>query len=452
VGADRKLSGEILIREESKEVRYILPGRNGPRMGQVLGYVMAFLGIAPIGWGLGLPLAVPVGDSVGDRLFVFLALLPFTLLGAGMIAAGLYLGRARRWTEVIVSGGKLQLVRRTGRLARTRARRISRIREIVPNGSSLCVRCIGEKDLDLGAEGYPSNWTETLREDLARQLKLRADPVAAGGPGSVGESLPAPVGAGEEGMPGRRRDVPLGLIAWNIVEETYSNSNPGGAGLPGCLLVLALLTGATVVTTILVLIVKGPERAFDLGNLISTVLLSPGILGAAGGIIAIGYFILKGVLSYVHHFRLPPAAVTASVQPLRLGETFHVQVRLQARSRVHLRWVTLALLCREKAIRHILHGGDGGTSTTTYIREIHRRAGKPIDERTIEKGGILETREIFRIPCDGMHTFQASNNKIEWFIEVGIEFASGLQETDRYALEVAPERSAGEEEEHGGGA
>ncbi len=187
----------------------------------------------------------------------------------------------------------------------------------------------------------------------------------------------------------------------------------------GCLLVFALFwTGFSVFWTAMA----------SLGG---------GLFGLFGlPFIAIGIGLLAWAAKpWVVGMKLGPAEARCQPESLRPGEAFSFTYRQAVRKPVDVTRVTIDFLFRESATYR--QGTD--TYTVTHDRPIdhYQRAG-----RRYEVGDTLLEELSWKVPEDGMHSFSASNNKLQWLIRVKIELAGWPDVNETYEVHVRPERSA----------
>ncbi len=114
--------------------------------------------------------------------------------------------------------------------------------------------------------------------------------------------------------------------------------------------------------------------------------------------------------------RLAPAALTISRHPLRLGEAFELRYEQPVRRRHAIVEVTATLEFQEVAIYQV------GTNrrTQTHAKSVKKTL---LLGGEAEAGTTLAAATTFVIPADGMHSFEATNNKTIWRIKLLADIA-----------------------------
>ena len=59
--------------------------------------------------------------------------------------------------------------------------------------------------------------------------------------------------------------------------------------------------------------------------------------------------------------------------------------------------------------------------------------------RQFERGEVFREEYPFRIPRDGMHTFAASHNWIEWYVKLSVELRQWPDLNQYHEITVIPE-------------
>ncbi|MBI1903639.1 MAG: PH domain-containing protein [Planctomycetia bacterium] len=170
-------------------------------------------------------------------------------------------------------------------------------------------------------------------------------------------------------------------------------------------------------------------------------------------ILFISLFLLVGLLAaagtaakMLAMSRFHPPVVTVSVQPLFLGEPFICQVVQRAKKLVQIDRINLKLICRESATYR------SGTNTVTVNHDAWTAEAIVAEGATADPLRPIEALHEWRIPPDGMHTFHAARNKIEWILRVHTDVPRWPDYTIDLPLVVAPRRHAGPSQPQPGGA
>lgn len=136
------------------------------------------------------------------------------------------------------------------------------------------------------------------------------------------------------------------------------------------------------------------------------VFLFIGLFAAIG--LWLAFVAIKQLLASMK-FELPQ--VTVSFQPFCLGEEFTGRFHQAAKSHATINRVLIKLICRETATY------TAGTSTTTVTEDVFTKELELQDVQRADAVNAIQGEFQFRIPADGMHTFVADNNSVEWLIE-----------------------------------
>ncbi len=151
--------------------------------------------------------------------------------------------------------------------------------------------------------------------------------------------------------------------------------------------------------------------------------------------IAIGVLLLAGGLWRTFaSLKVAPPQVSVSKNELRPGERFSVIYSQRFRMPARLQDCRIELLFRESATYR--QGTD--TRTDTHEQVLDFFEGPAGD---FEAGSEVRRDGMLQIPSDAMHSFEASNNKLEWFVRVHIDIQEWPDMIELYDLTVLPERS-----------
>ena len=152
--------------------------------------------------------------------------------------------------------------------------------------------------------------------------------------------------------------------------------------------------------------------------------------------IAVGvYLVVKTIMMGMARVKLSEPTLTASVHPLRLDESFQVHFSQRAKQPVYVERVAVKLVCRESATYR------RGTDTHTVTHDVHEAEHEiAVDIQADSRHPIDATLEL-RIPADGMHTFHAPRNRIDWLLQVCTAVANWPDYTETFELKVDSRRA-----------
>ena len=180
--------------------------------------------------------------------------------------------------------------------------------------------------------------------------------------------------------------------------------------------------------------------ALIIGLLFTTIGISVAFVSGGGfpfalfGLVfsAVGLLLfVSGGLKLLAGTKLAAPSVTLSVSPLLLKESFSGELIQQVKSEAEINSVTVTLICREwvqyrqgtntRTATHVVH-------TVNQTLDVPRRVSPPDSIR-----GDFE----FQIPEDSMHSFEASDNRIDWLIKVHTDVANWPDYKSEFKLSVA---------------
>ena len=163
-------------------------------------------------------------------------------------------------------------------------------------------------------------------------------------------------------------------------------------------------------------------------------IVSPGVL--AGLVLAVGVVILViATIARLMPFSAPELHVPD--KPLRVGEQFSVSYRQGCKRITDVSGIRLELVLRETA-ENVTSGGQYGPNTVTKTHDEVAQDFAVAGRRFVPGQTIDETR-TFRIPADGMHTFTAEHNWIEWYVVAHVEMPKWGDDSWEEKLTVLPE-------------
>jgi hypothetical protein len=147
--------------------------------------------------------------------------------------------------------------------------------------------------------------------------------------------------------------------------------------------------------------------------------------------IAIGLFLLLGVFwRKIAGVKIAPPIVQVSNPNPTLGETIRIKWEIRFRVKTKLQDGRVELLFRESA--SYTQGTDTRTDTHESLKEYYEL---PVGD--MEAGRVVEGQTDFIIPADGMHTFQAENNRLEWIVRVRLNAMEWPDVEDEFNLNVS---------------
>jgi hypothetical protein len=160
-------------------------------------------------------------------------------------------------------------------------------------------------------------------------------------------------------------------------------------------------------------------------------------LGAVLIFVAIGVTILVWAgRPIVASWRVSHPEITLNKPEFRVGESIDVSFQQRFKRAAEVERMDFKLLLRETATY------QRGTDTYTVRHE------DVVEEHEFPSGHIASNRVVqqsfsWRIPRDGMHTFKANRNKIQWFLKVEVEIAGWPDYEQEYEVKVLPELASG---------
>lgn len=206
--------------------------------------------------------------------------------------------------------------------------------------------------------------------------------------------------------------------------ENVSLEKRSGFGAGCCLLGFGLLWSAITIPTSTAIL---REEGLRLAS--AFVLLFPviGVTIVVIGLVLVGRNVLVRA-------KFGQGGVVASVLPGMPGETIKVAAAQLLKGDVPVPRASLELRCDEWV--RWRRGTDTYTEERTIYKDI-RSFDEPSD------GGHVRMVGEFRIPDEAMHSFDAPDNKVLWFIRVHIEVPGWPDLSTDYEYQVAPVRAVG---------
>ena len=157
-----------------------------------------------------------------------------------------------------------------------------------------------------------------------------------------------------------------------------------------------------------------------------------GVAGfAAFVVIGLGALV-RGIRPFLAGSRIGEPVISTSATRVPVGGAFDVSYQQTWKRAVEVNRVVAQLVLRE-TVRY-----TSGTRTHTVTHEeVVQRWETP--GRRFEPGEVFREDYSFRIPPDGMHTFAASDNRIEWFVKLSAELPRWADLHRYYEVTAVPE-------------
>src|SRR6266508_1129199 len=121
----------------------------------------------------------------------------------------------------------------------------------------------------------------------------------------------------------------------------------------------------------------------------------------------IGYF------RRVARMRVDDPGVVVPDKPLRVGEQFSVSYWQRWYRATKVTRIRFELVLRETAQCEV--HDKNGTYTDTNTHD-HVAQGFAVAGQRFERGQAIDETRTFCVPANGMHTFTADHNSIEWYV------------------------------------
>jgi hypothetical protein len=163
-------------------------------------------------------------------------------------------------------------------------------------------------------------------------------------------------------------------------------------------------------------------------------IVSPGALGAVLLAVGVVILIIAGI-GRLMRFTVPELDVPDS--PLRVGEQFLVSYRRGCKRATDVSRIRFELVLRETA-----RSRTTDSKGTTWIRtEKHEDVAQDfaVAGRRFVPGQTINETCTFRIPANGMHTFTADHNRIEWFVVAHMDMPKSWDDSWEEKVTVLPE-------------
>lgn len=150
-----------------------------------------------------------------------------------------------------------------------------------------------------------------------------------------------------------------------------------------------------------------------------------------GGLLLIGG-IWSLITAMMVRSKIHGAAIILDRWPLRLGEHFSVEYEQQAKRSFKIDRVVMKLVC-EEWVRY-----RQGTDNKTAREEVHTQEVVLLEDGTVPANWRLAGAAELHIPAERMHSFSASDNRIEWKLHLQTEITSWPDYKAEFPVEVLP--------------
>jgi len=162
-------------------------------------------------------------------------------------------------------------------------------------------------------------------------------------------------------------------------------------------------------------------------------IVSPGALAAI--VLAVGVVVLLiAIIRRLAHLTLHEMDVPNT--PLRVGEPFSMGYRQGFKRATDVSGIRFELVMRETAKSTTTDNKGSHTLTETYDELAQ---GFTVAGRRFQPGQTINETCAFQIPANGMHSFQANRNSIEWYVVSRVEIPGWPDYVWEEKLTVLPE-------------
>jgi hypothetical protein len=158
----------------------------------------------------------------------------------------------------------------------------------------------------------------------------------------------------------------------------------------------------------------------------------PSVFGL--GFVAIGVFmLLAGVWHYFSRVKLGEPILAISKTVMRVGERFNIEYEQTFKQTSDVERMAVDLVLQESATY------TQGTNTRTD-RHDHLVDSFELPNGQFQAGDVVRKTFAMQIPTDGMHTFVAKHNKLQWFVRVHVDLLGWPDMHESYEIQVLPEK------------
>ncbi|MDO5498070.1 MAG: hypothetical protein Q4F67_00125 [Propionibacteriaceae bacterium] len=212
----------------------------------------------------------------------------------------------------------------------------------------------------------------------------------------------------------------------SVLPVVRAESRPGGTAL-----VLDAAAGRSMAISIGLGIVTAAVMAFWLASL-DVIGFVIGVGAIISGIV-VGVASDQGVKAY-RRAHLSDAELLLPRVPLRLGDPMTIRyTQHRLRSRAEVRAITATVFCQEWVRYRV------GTDTRTDTHELWQ-AELPVGPRDpIGDAALLNASWQMHLPPHLPPSFQASDNKINWFLRVRVDIPGRPDIRNEFRLPIIPE-------------
>lgn len=145
-----------------------------------------------------------------------------------------------------------------------------------------------------------------------------------------------------------------------------------------------------------------------------------------------------GVYRWLQTRLVSKPEIAASTAQAKLGQTVTLSYKQRVKRDISVEKLSFKLILRESATY------QRGTDTYTVTHD-HVMDEFGYTERAFPAGHIIEDHWQVQVPRDGMHTFVADNNKIQWFLQIHVDVKNTWPDFKRdYELPVMPALTEGQ--------
>lgn len=146
----------------------------------------------------------------------------------------------------------------------------------------------------------------------------------------------------------------------------------------------------------------------------------------------VGLFIMVlGVRPFIARAKVSAPEVAISNTSPAVGEVITFTYRQSFKGAADAKRIQFHLIMRESATYR------RGTDTVT-VRHEHLIQEYELPPRHFQAGEAFQDQRQFQVPAQAMHTFNASRNKIDWYIQARVEMSGWPDFVEEYPLTVPP--------------